>query len=784
MTLVPEVKKPPPPVTKEPNTGQTIHPPDTTEGIETLPNKTELNEKKESVSNRVNKSKRKPTKQQKKEEKARKKDKGKDKEREKEKEVPDKSDVKQQTGSPGDSSSSNSTEQLEVDFSSPTVAENTIPSPPVESNVNLNNEVTDSEPVAVKETIVENVVSVLPLENKEVPPVAPAVPSSAIKTGRTKRQNSKEGPPSDPFSRVPDRSTYSTKKNSTSKKPPPPPIEKIKQPVSNKNISPPSVEMNFEPPAPPETEEVVVKPRPQTLPVIVNTEVIEEPILELPIDSADCLVETDGVFQTLLSVESNKNGSQSLPTSPHELAASLLSNNSAIMRRKQKSDRGKLDDDDLDEEDEDEDEDDEQQHEQDERTETEILEPIEPQLTQRKDDYPGHDQYKSLSTLSLNAEPFYPSPTFASKSGPSRGGDPRKYGPDPTSRPHRGPPPGLSPTPDDPYMRPYPDVPYFKRPRPSRGGKSMTPSPPLPNYFAEGPPMPYGDYPPLDHDPMLGDEPPYGGLEDFPPIPMGRHGRDRYRAHSPMMVPKGGMGRQNMHPNMEAYMHHMYMQRAREYGYRPHVPWEHHPPSHRAKPHPADEVMHHDRQYLRKRQYIMRLIEEERAIAAMERKQSKHSIETPPPPPANFEPDTSPSFSGTRGWDNATTTTMIDPPTEELDPVRYRPSRLLPDKPLRRRTYSMESNLGGEFVTDFPAPSSVGAPGQQFSSRADKASSGSVGNKDLAPGRSQSAGWPEGTQVRDTFKPAYNSLCVCMYVCKPVGVVIMIYRISHKFSRV
>ncbi len=82
----------------------------------------------------------------------------------------------------------------------------------------------------------------------------------------------------------------------------------------------------------------------------------------------------------------------------------------------------------------------------------------------------------------------------------------------------------------------------------------------------------------------------------------------------------------------------------------------------------------------------------------------------------------------------------------------------------------MESDLGGEFVTDFPAVSAVGAPGQQFSSRGEK---GSVSSKSLAPGRSRSAGWPAGEgKVRHyfvfcrlfydcTFLVVY--MCVCMF---------------------
>ena len=292
----------------------------------------------------------------------------------------------------------------------------------------------------------------------------------------------------------------------------------------------------------------------------------------------------------------------------------------------------------------------------------------------------------------------------------------------------------------------------------------MTPSPPLP-YFPEGSHMPYSDYPSLEHhNPMAMDEP-YSGPEDFPPMPMGRHSREHYRGRSPMMAPKSGHGRQHMHPNMEAYMHHLYMQRAREYSYRPQGPWDHHHHSHRLQVPPMEEGGVYDQQYLRKRQYIMKLIERERAIAAMERDQPRHPIDAPSP--AKFGPDVSPSSIGSRGWDNPD---FSEQSPEDPDLIPYRQSNLLPERPRRSRTYSMESDLGGEFVTDFPAVSAVGAPGQQFSSRGEK---GSVSSKSLAPGRSRSAGWPAGEgKVRHyfvfcrlfydcTFLVVY--MCVCMF---------------------
>ena len=70
-------------------------------------------------------------------------------------------------------------------------------------------------------------------------------------------------------------------------------------------------------------------------------------------------------------------------------------------------------------------------------------------------------------------------------------------------------------------------------------------------------------------------------------------------------------------------------------------------------------------------------------------------------------------------------------------------------------------------MTDFPAVSAVGAPGQQFSSRGEK---GSVSSKSLAPGRSRSAGWPAGEgKVRHYFfffcRLFYDCTFLVVYIC-------------------
>ncbi|XP_064385266.1 transmembrane protein 131-like [Halichondria panicea] len=227
VTVVAEVKKPPPPVTKEPNTGQTIHPPDTPESTEVMSPRTELVDKKEPPISTVRmKGKRKPRQQIKKEEKARKKERGRDKEREKEKDT-DKTDAKQLVGSFEDSSSSNSTEQLDNDSTPP--LEDTVQTK-TETNVQCD-KTTENELNKLSET---TIIDVSPNEGNEIPVlVSPAVPSTAIKTGcttKTTKQETKETF-TDSFSRTPDQAaTYGTKKISTGKKP----SEKIKSPVVEK----------------------------------------------------------------------------------------------------------------------------------------------------------------------------------------------------------------------------------------------------------------------------------------------------------------------------------------------------------------------------------------------------------------------------------------------------------------------------------------------------------------------------------------------------------------------
>ena len=715
--FVSEVKKPPPPPTKEPNTGQTIHPPETPDGSESSKPEQLVEaqtQKKESVAGppvRV-KGKKKMRQQQKKEEKSRRKEKEKekDRERDKEKEVekPD-TPIKQPAGALEDSSSSNSTEQLEEDSSPPPSMED-----PAVTEVASEQ---DDKPPSTEPDKCDTAEEESSETSVSPPPVAPAVPSTAIKTSRAK-QPVKEAPLSDPLPQMPDR----TSKKATSKKP----LEKKPSVTSPSRSSPPVKDLPE-----PEVEQLSDSPRqrPQTLPVI-KTELAEEPPLETPFDSGS-LVETDGVSQTL---DPAKNSAQSLPTSPHELAASLLSNNSAIKRRRRKSDRdrpGEVG------------EDEEEFAKPDEQDESVTKQP-EVDSPPKEESSPNSNQFKPLSTLSLDAEPFYPSPNcLPSKHRPSTRPDPRKYAD--YNQPSRHPPSGFSPIPDDPYIGPYPDQPYFKNhPRPPRISDSMTPSPPLPyGAFPDGGhSMLYGDYPPppLDpHEPGMDD--PYYPPEELPPpppVPMGRYG-ERYRGRSPMITPKGGYGR----PNVDSYMIRQqqlaqHRRAMREYGggYSPAGPWD---KPHGMKPPSMDEMVY--QQYIRKRHYLTSLIQQEKAIAAIEREQVRRSVDTPV-----FGPEVGPPPTlGPRPWDNPELNELAQ--SEDMDLMHRRQRQILeqgPARPSRSRTYSTESDLGGEFVSDFQTPSTVGAPGQQVSSRAESSSS----TASLAPGRAKSSGWPSSGQVR------------------------------------
>ena len=836
--LLPEVKfeKPekPPPFTKEPNTGQTIHPTESSDVADAEKSEQLTDPRKKDKDTgtpppvRI-KGKKKLRQQQRKEEKARRREKerekGRDKERELEREKAESEKFsKRSSGSFEDSSSSNSTEQLEEDLSPPDdypgeatslSDEKSVPTeafekfeksaPILDSGVSptVDKSMETSEPESeqinvTKQPLRESIPGEKGKDGLSPPPqalpVSPAnaVPSTAIKTsrGRSTKHQIKDVV-TDPFSRMPDRSTYNSKKVSGKKA-----TEKtttVKTPsLASEKSTPSQVEIVELSEAQVEVQQSSPKQRPQTLPVILT-----EP--DADYDAGDVFIdpgstETDGISHTLLKVDANKNNSQSLPTSPHELAASLLSNNSAIMRRKQRSDKDKSDDGIEDDE-------------EIAKSEIEVKEISVPDTGVRvrqsgkpsyttspqKDgsSHPLPNQFKPLSTpLSLDAEPFYPSPHFQPKPQPNaRMADSRKY-----VEHGRTNPPGFSPTPDDAYMGPYPEQHYLKRehlPPRHHITKSMTPSPPPPFHsFPDGHHI-LADYPGLDpHDPLgpVSVDEQYT-VPDEAPFMHGSMGggrySDRYRGRGvaePHIVAKGGRSRP-LGPSSSAfadsYMANLHQQQLAQYhrAVRERNPGAY-PPGHGAlwdqpKPHrlpPPSVEEPAAQQYLRKRQYLINLVKKERAalaaatIAREQARRSAESISSMGQPQKRghssvFRSEMSHGapFSS-RMWDDIEP--LSDPlaPMDELSlsdsmlahQIRQRQQLLHNQasiRPSRSRTYSNESDLGGEFVSDLqsqlPSPSTVGAPGQPFSSRVDRST------KNLAPGRARSSGWPGDSQVRN-----------------------------------
>lgn len=188
------------------------------------------------------------------------------------------------------------------------------------------------------------------------------------------------------------------------------------------------------------------------------------------------------------------------PTSPHEIAASLLSNNPALKKRKIRSDKDRDESDEMDEE------------RYDEKRKLEEDEDVEDDGKLQWDDgspqkHPsmvlGH-RYKP-STLSLDAEPFYPSTEFLQRGKPSK-----KYHADaPYGSSHGNVPPGFTSEEEGiAFQRKYRTRDHHLPPRPPptrHHGNTLTPSPPPPPpppHYAvptDGPPL----YPPYMDSPMV-----------------------------------------------------------------------------------------------------------------------------------------------------------------------------------------------------------------------------------------------------------------------------------------
>lgn len=856
--LAPEPKiEKPLPFTKEPNTGQTFHPAESSDMVDAVKPEQHIEPQKKETPPTVRvKGKRKLRQQQRREEKARRRDR--DKDREIEKPETERSGKLSSSGSV-DNLLSTSTEQIDEELALPdecqketmSTSNNKVSSsdakvdrPDVKSSSSVDGDISasfnrpikeleaDLEEVGIvkdplSETKTElssegsvspplspvNASSVVPSEGSVSPPpsysptattsavsssrvpAANTVPGTAIKTNRSKnsKHQTKEPVP-DPFSRLPDRSTYNSKKVATKKTPEKTTTKGSLSPVSEKNTSPLAVSELFAFQI--ETEKAQLKQRPQTLPVI-KAELYDNEPVGVFMDSGS--VEADGVSHML---QVDKSTSQSLPTSPHELAASLLSKNSAMKRRKLKSD--------VLEDSVEEDEEEEGIGPESKEAEVSVSENARrrhsSQTSTTQKDGPSSlaspNQFKPLSTpLSLNAEPFYPSQTFQPVSNPSQQMvDPRKY----VERVQIHPP-GFSPTPEDVFVTatPYPEQQFSKRERRAphhRVVKSITPSPPpLVSFhsFPDGKHMPFMDYPgPQDQHDSLG----YLGIDEQSAVPDevsfmsgsmggGRY-NERYREQivtDSHVIPKGDHGRAVRVPSnalTDNHMAHLHQQDVAQYSRVARDPhssghsgrgslWDQ-PTPYRVPPPPlTEEPM--TRQYLRKRQYILSLVKREREamLAREQARRSAEAISSMSQLPqkrghgSGFGPSSHSSSLGQSMWDDMEPLggDQFNSPSMPSDELSVTESMLahqiqqrqqllqeqLSPRPVRSRTYSTESDLGGEFVSDletqYPSPT-LGAPGQPFSSRS---------SKNLAPGRSRSSGWPGDTQVSFIFCCMYSS---------------------------
>ena len=874
--------KVPHPLAKEPNTGQTVpvtpvsETPDISEGkniaLEVV--KKDREETTAATSGR-GKGKKRPSRQQlKKEEKPKRKERERDRERDRDRRERGTRDhvkheransneelFKQQQPAHGESSSSsNSTEQLyddqrgesqEADDEKSDIS--SLPdkdtaqkldskpkseSPKPEAELNSPQKF-DRSSRKSEETVVSSSAS----------PVVPvqSVPSTAVKTGRGKstlsKQRSDDGH-TEPAHRSTKKSSSRKISDRSSKGTTDAHTDKAKQRTHSPVESPPTVLVEAEQMDVEGGGESSLSVRPQTLPVIDVES--EEPIV---VSASTGSVEVDGA-QHRLGAPAVK-ASQIVPNSPHELAASLLSNNSAIKRRsRQTGDKGQSAEDGVEDgelyEEEDESEEgsdgdshpmtnyqpapskhsmrDNSPHKLQGHPPTYHHHQGPPQLHHR---HGGHIMMKPPSTLSLDAEPFYPT-NFSSKGrqgGHPRMVDPQKYPQEFHHEGHASPmpnrvPPGFSPE-DAVYMQhgPYPekhfnkpDYPGIPGPAVPPGGPRSRPLPPPPHHGKSTPPSPppygggdgqhfpynmeqhHGMEPVQEHVPGFrapsthhGDMPVYDAMEDpggapgYPPMGGGRRFPDQRRdlpvvgGVDPHHAPKGQGGRHVTPTGMggplppEQYMaslhHHQQRQQQQHMGgggvpphYRPsrgerpppsgftvtgqQSLWEN-PNSYRLQPLPGsggeDSTLLRHQEYLRKRSILLQLYQREQAAleAEVAREQAKRSAETlsslnqpyrsqsasvmggkvdlssPVGAPGDSQ------WEGVGGGGGGGLHNPIGPPQNFDEPglsesmLRQRQSHYLASQPpARSRTYSGESEIGGEFVPNsMQVPTSIGHPG-------------------------------------------------------------------------
>ena len=701
----------------------------------------------------------------------------------------------------------------------------------------------------------------------------PSVPSTAVKTGRGKssmtKQRSDDGH-SEPVHRSSKKSSSkktldrSSKGTITEAH-----TDKAKQQQPHAPVeSPPAPVVEAEQ-REEEGEESSSSVRPQTLPVI---EVESE---ELIVSADSGSVEVDGA-QHKLHIGAIK-ASQIIPTSPHELAASLLSNNSAIKRRsRQRGDKGQGMDDGN--EDGEYDEDESEEGSDGDTHPTVSYQPASskhPMMDHSPHKLQGPPSYhqgphqshrrimmKPPSTLSLDAEPFYPTnfPSKGRQGGHPRMTDHQKYAQE-FHHEGQGPmpsrvPPGFSPE-DAVYMQqgPYhdkhfkPDYPSGPLPGPRsrplphpphHHSKSMTPTPPSPpSYGSDGQHFPYMEHPGMEpphqeHVPSFRTPPSHGGdmamydaMEDpgtpsFPPMGGGRRFPDQRRdlpmggvdSHHP---PKSQGGRHvtptGAGPYPEQYMaslHHQQRQQQQHMGggiappYRPsrveRAPsgftvtgqrslWEN-PNSYHLQPLPGGEdpsLLRHQ-EYLRKRSILLQLYQQEQAAleAAVAREQAKRSAETLTSLNQPYRSRSSgmggkvdlSSPVGAPGenlWEGAGggLHDPIAPPQGFDDPglsesiLRQRQMHYLASQPpARSRTYSGESEIGGEFVSNpVQVPSSIGHPGLNRAP-GPGTSEGRGQSQRSSLDHTTSSGWPSRSRTEVSFETVHFFLRKIRFMLK------------------
>lgn len=529
-----------------------------------------------------------------------------------------------------------------------------------------------------------------------------AVPSTAFKTGRGKssvvKQKSEEGH-SESDRRSTKKSSGSRKSSDRSSKSGHH-EEKGKQSHHVYVETPPTATTTVKPERREEEEneeDGSTNSRPQTLPVI-DVEATEEPILSP--DSGS--VETDGLQHKLGVAKS----AQSLPTSPHELAAHLLAKNSAIKRRSKQRGGGEKGQSAEDGHDEGDYEEDESEEGSDGDTQPASSPAVYPPMP--KHPRIDHSPHKSQgpppppfhhhgmpqppmahrhmvvkpTTLSLDAEPFYPSNSnFSSKS--SRQGRPRMVDPQAQDypvhegsatmpSPHVGAPPGFSPEDAAVYMQhgPYHEKHYPARSRPPPAHrKPSPPSPTYPSAVGEGhfPYVEHSGMEPQEHMPGFHTPPSradmlYDGADEAGYPPMGGRQFPDQRRDLPLTgggldthhVPKGGSRRvtpTGAGPFPEQYMASLHQRQQHmggagggpyrsSRGERPPAGftvtgqrslWEN-PNAYRLQPLPGGEdpnLLRHQ-EYLRQRSILLKLYQQEQAAleAAIAREQAKRSVQT------------------------------------------------------------------------------------------------------------------------------------------------------------